>query len=128
MLRNKTAIISGATKGIGFSMAKVFSEDHGAFTIVCSRDINRAKSNLYKTLNTYDKVVALLESLPPEIYRSKGFLITEKGPFLMNYVAGRYTMEKFESKITELVFIGEGIAKSKKKVLKALESCILKKL
>jgi NAD(P)-dependent dehydrogenase (short-subunit alcohol dehydrogenase family) len=43
LLRNKTAIISGATKGIGFSMAKVFSEDHGAFTIVCSRDINRAK-------------------------------------------------------------------------------------
>lgn len=43
LLRNKIAIISGATKGIGFSMAKVFSEDHGAFTIVCSRDIDRAR-------------------------------------------------------------------------------------
>lgn len=37
------AIISGATKGIGFSMAKAFSEDYGALTIVCSRDINRAR-------------------------------------------------------------------------------------
>jgi NAD(P)-dependent dehydrogenase (short-subunit alcohol dehydrogenase family) len=42
LLRNKIAIITGATIGIAFSIPKVFSEDHGALTIVCSRNIDRA--------------------------------------------------------------------------------------
>ena len=43
LFRNKVAIISGASRGIGFSMAKVFSETRGAISVVCSRDIDRAR-------------------------------------------------------------------------------------
>jgi NAD(P)-dependent dehydrogenase (short-subunit alcohol dehydrogenase family) len=43
LLRNKVAIISGASKDIRFSMVKVFSETHGAIGVVCSRDIDSAR-------------------------------------------------------------------------------------
>jgi NAD(P)-dependent dehydrogenase (short-subunit alcohol dehydrogenase family) len=43
LLRNKIAIITGATMGIGFSMAKGSSEDHDALTIICSGNIDRAR-------------------------------------------------------------------------------------
>ena len=67
-----------------------------------------------------------LGKLAPEIYRSKGFVLTDKGSFLMNYVAGRHTLEKFDCQKTEIVFIGKNIEKHKKEVHDALKKCILK--
>ena len=72
----------------------------------------------------YDKVVAAIESLPKEIYRCKGFFGTGKGGFLVNYVAGRYTIEEFDCYRTELVFIGKGISGLRDGVIKEIERCV----
>jgi G3E family GTPase len=72
-----------------------------------------------------DKVIAAIESLPPDIYRCKGFFATSNGGFLVNYVAGRYAMEEFDCYRTELVFVGKGIGKRKEQVRKALGQCII---
>jgi G3E family GTPase len=53
----------------------------------------------------HDGFIALLDSLKG-IIRAKGFVKTEKGDFLMDYVSGRHTMEPFVCVKTELVFIG----------------------
>jgi len=70
----------------------------------------------------YDEFGVFLSSLPKEVYRSKGFVRTERGRFLMNYVAGRHTMEAVEGDGgTELVFIGKGAAKYEAEVRKTLD-------
>ncbi|MFN7991032.1 MAG: GTP-binding protein [Candidatus Micrarchaeia archaeon] len=71
------------------------------------------------------KLVAAIESLPPEVYRCKGFFGTGDGGFLVNFVAGRYTIEAFDCYTTELVFIGIGIKKHEEAVRRALERCII---
>ena len=78
----------------------------------------------YSSFSVLDhtKLIEFLDTLDPDIYRSKGFVITENGCFLMNYVAGRHTMEKFECERTELVFIGKGILRHKNRILKTLDS------
>ncbi|MGV8085441.1 MAG: CobW family GTP-binding protein [Candidatus Bilamarchaeum sp.] len=77
----------------------------------------------YSTKETvnHKKFLEFLDRIPKTIYRSKGFVVTEKGSFLMNYVAGRYTIEQMESKITELVFIGKNIQLHKDQITKMLE-------
>src|SRR5438445_433193 len=72
------------------------------------------------------KIQKVLRDLPPEIYRAKGFLKTENKNFLFNYVAGRFNFEPFETKKTEIVFIGKKIMKYKKEILEKLSSCIIK--
>ena len=69
------------------------------------------------------KIEKVLRSLPPEIYRAKGFLKTENKNFLFNYVAGRFNFEPFETKKTEVVFLGKKIAKYKKDILNKLKAC-----
>ncbi len=69
----------------------------------------------------HGKFLQFLESLPVEIYRGKGFVVTEKGSFLMNYVAGRSALEEFSCKRTELVFIGKRILAHKESVCRALD-------
>jgi len=73
----------------------------------------------------HEKALAVFASLPREIYRAKGFLWTERGRFLMNYVAGRLDLEEFNNDRTELVFIGEKIAGLEAGVSKALLGCLL---
>jgi G3E family GTPase/SHS2 domain-containing protein len=53
-------------------------------------------------------------SLPPEVYRAKGFVRLAEGCHLFNFVNGRWDFEPFESERTELVFIGRRDALSSK--------------
>ena len=73
----------------------------------------------------YDRIVTLFANLPTEIYRSKGFVMTNRGSFLINQVGGRFNCEEFEAKKTELVFIGKQIAQKKEKTEEALNQCII---
>jgi G3E family GTPase len=69
----------------------------------------------------HGKFLQFLESLPGEIYRSKGFVVTEKGSFLMNYVAGRSGLEEFDAGRTGLVFIGKRALAHKDAICSALD-------
>ncbi|MFH1785878.1 MAG: CobW family GTP-binding protein [Candidatus Micrarchaeota archaeon] len=76
-----------------------------------------------KTFN-YEKLEKFFEELPKEIYRSKGFLLTDKGTFLVNHVAGRVVFDSFKTEKNELVFIGNNIKQHEKAVKQKLEQCI----
>jgi G3E family GTPase len=71
------------------------------------------------------KLEAFFAELPSEIYRSKGFIATEKGNFLVNFVAGKFDFEEFESSRTELVFIGNKIKQHEANVKKKLNECVI---
>ena len=68
-----------------------------------------------------EKFENFVKNIPKGIYRAKGFVNTDKGSLLFNYVSGRYELEKFNAKGTELVFIGENAKKLKNKIIKELE-------
>jgi len=70
----------------------------------------------------HGKFLQFLEALPRGIYRGKGFVVTEKGSFLVNYVAGRSSMEEFPCEKTELVFIGKRALAQKEAIRGALDS------
>ena len=70
----------------------------------------------------HDSLTAILGAMPPSIYRAKGFVRTEKGGFLLNYVAGRHELEPFGCEKTELVFIGKGALSHKDATVQSLES------
>lgn len=71
------------------------------------------------------KFEAFADSMPSQIYRSKGFVLLEEGPFLFNFVAGRWDLEKSAAKKTEIVFIGKDISSLKKSILQKLQECEL---
>ncbi|VVC03425.1 CobW/HypB/UreG, nucleotide-binding domain [Candidatus Bilamarchaeum dharawalense] len=73
----------------------------------------------------YDKFIEFYAKLPNEIYRSKGFIVTNKGSFLVNYVGGRYGSEGFNANKTELVFIGNNIKKHEDEVKKCLTNLLM---
>ena len=51
LLSDKVAIVTGSTKGIGLSIAKIFSK-HGANVVVTSRSLDIAK-NIVEDLSSY---------------------------------------------------------------------------
>ena len=61
--------------------------------------------------------------LPASVVRAKGFIRLTDGAHLLNFVAGRWELEPFESDRTELVFIGKKIAAEKEAILHALDEC-----
>jgi len=46
LLRDKVAVVTGSTKGIGFAISKEFAENHGATVIVCSRNKEQADRSI----------------------------------------------------------------------------------
>jgi G3E family GTPase len=73
----------------------------------------------------YGSFMEFAGSLPAGVYRSKGFVITDKGSFLFNYVAGRCAMEDFKADRTELVFIGKNIEEHRERLLAGLRKCVV---
>jgi len=71
----------------------------------------------------HDRFIALIGRLKDmkEIYRAKGFVVTDQGRFLLNYVAGRHSLEPFACSRTELVFIGKGAGNQRKCMTDALD-------
>lgn len=72
-----------------------------------------------------EKFEELVKKMPKNVYRAKGFVKTNDGDLLFNYVSGRYEFEDFKAKETELVFIGENIDKIKNSILGRLEKTLL---
>ena len=63
--------------------------------------------------------------LPASVVRAKGFIRFGDGAQLFNFVAGRWELEPFEAKRTELVFIGKKLDAEKSAILGALDRCTL---
>ena len=61
--------------------------------------------------------------LPENVYRAKGFVRFSEGPYLFNFVAGRWELEPFPEDTTALVFIGKGIKSLEPGILGALKDC-----
>ncbi len=81
----------------------------------------------FETRNFIDKEKFddFVKNMPKNVYRAKGFVKTNDGDLLFNYVAGRRDFEKFKAEKTELVFIGESINKMKNDIIKELEKALL---
>jgi G3E family GTPase len=72
-----------------------------------------------------EKFEKFAQKMPKSIYRAKGFIKSNFGDLLFNYVAGRFEFEKFNCKKTELVFIGERVDKIKDIVISELNTALL---
>lgn len=83
------------------------------------------ESFTYTTKKTFDpnKFKEFVSNIPKQVYRAKGFVVFEKESFLFDYVAGRWTLEKFNIDKAELVFIGGKITKVKNKIVNLLKRC-----
>jgi len=68
-----------------------------------------------------EKFEDFVKNMPKNVYRAKGFVKTNDGDLLFNYVAGRHELEEFKAGRTELVFIGQYVNKSKDKIILELE-------
>jgi G3E family GTPase len=63
------------------------------------------------------------DALPASVLRSKGFVRFQDGAQLFNFVAGRWELEPFQAKNTELVFIGKNVLSEKEAIVESLEKC-----
>ncbi len=83
----------------------------------------------YFTEAEFDKqrFEAFADRLSGKTYRAKGFVRFPEGPYLFNYVAGRWELEPFREERTALVFIGRGIESDREEILGALKECELER-
>lgn len=65
----------------------------------------------------------LADSLEGSIYRAKGLVCLGEESYLFNWVAGRWELEPFAAKRSELVFIGKGADEQKENILTQLREC-----
>jgi G3E family GTPase len=63
-----------------------------------------------------------VSSLPPSVFRAKGFVRFHDGGRLFNYVAGRAELEEFPAEKTEMVFIGPKVEQSREAIEGLLRS------
>ena len=76
------------------------------------------------TVLNRDAVLRFAEKLAEHgVYRAKGFVRSPAGGYLFNYVAGRWDLEPFATEMTELVFIGQDLAKRQEAILADLAGC-----
>lgn len=71
-----------------------------------------------------DAFERFVKHMPEGIYRAKGFVILDDKGYLFNYVNGRYDLEKFDAKKTELVFIGPGAVSVEKEIRESVRKCM----
>ena len=92
---------------------KEFEHDH----------LNKIGFFSFESEKSFDKkkFERLLKALPREIYRLKGFVNLDNNYYLVNYVAQKYSLDKFKADKTQLVFIGENIRKFKEKILNSID-------
>jgi G3E family GTPase len=64
-----------------------------------------------------------VSSLPPSVFRAKGFVRFHDGSRLFNYVAGRAELEEFPAEVTELVFIGPKVERHREAIEGMLRGC-----
>jgi G3E family GTPase len=82
---------------------------------------------------TSDKILSLdcfkrfADGLPASVVRAKGFVRFADGAQLFNFVAGRWDLEPFESRETQLVFIGKNVASEREAILRAVNDCATEK-
>ena len=83
----------------------------------------------YTTETLFDKnrFEAFADHLSRKIYRAKGFVRFPEGPYLFNFVAGRWELEPFREEDTALVFIGKELDSEKAEILEALKRCELER-
>lgn len=82
------------------------------------------------------KFRTFLEQLPAKVFRVKGYIRSQKKYaeqyveqcYLVQFVAGRFSITKATSKNPRLVFIGEHILQSKHEIGELLESTVVKKV
>ncbi|MBI4015141.1 MAG: GTP-binding protein [Candidatus Aenigmarchaeota archaeon] len=70
-----------------------------------------------------EKFESFSSGLPENIFRAKGFIVFPEGGFLFNFVAGRFELEPFPTKATELVFIGGCANSVKESLFDKLKEC-----
>jgi G3E family GTPase len=63
------------------------------------------------------------DTLAPEVFRAKGFVILDSHGFLFNFVAGRWDLEEFDVQSTQLVFIGSNLVPRQDEILTTLKQC-----
>ena len=63
------------------------------------------------------------DTLPANVIRAKGFVRFPDSVHLFNFVAGRWELEPFEARETQLVFIGKAVAAQKSVIVDALKKC-----
>lgn len=103
--------------GIGSSKAPLSSghrhqPEVESFTFTTSHPLERQKFEQFAN------------SLPPSVYRAKGFVRFADGSALFNFVNGRWSLEAAGEEETALVFIGPDISRHKTGVLADLQRCL----
>jgi G3E family GTPase len=106
-------ILLGMNAGVKHSPAEALhhSKAFQSFTFTTDKFLNIEK---------FEDVVS---SLPPSVYRAKGFIRMPQKSLLFNLVAGRYEMEDFSADKTQLVFIGRHLLQDKKDIINRLLKC-----
>ena len=71
-----------------------------------------------------EKFEDVVEAMPAAILRAKGFVKFKEGPFLFNFLPGRWDLEPWpEAARTELVFIGKELSGTKDMLSDKLKDC-----
>jgi G3E family GTPase len=70
-----------------------------------------------------EKFEEAISSMPPSVYRAKGFIRLPHKSLLFNFVAGRYELEDFPADKTQLVFIGRHLIEDREEILHNLLKC-----
>ncbi len=82
-----------------------------SFTYSSAREMDRSSFEVWA------------DSLPPQVFRAKGFLRLNGTGYLFNAVAGRWELEEFPAKNTELVFIGRRVRNEMDLIIQGLQQC-----